>query len=159
MWCDDTANASTNTTSGFRCLYCVLIFPTDAKRKKHLRKKHAGVSEPRPTKTPLVWDSPVLLPWGWKKIKAAACYTAIPQTWVPLTTGLVEPVVLSSFSVTTYAPTPQPPPSPVVNQEHYQTFLIPVIPQRSTATTETQAYLLLREPLDNVCSPRKTEFV
>jgi hypothetical protein len=112
---DDTANTGTaKTTSGFRCLYCVLIFPTNAKRKKHVREKHAGVSEPRLTKTPLVWDSPVRLPWGWKKIKAEGCYTeAIPRTWVPLTTGFMEPVVPSAFSITNHAPTPQPPPAPL----------------------------------------------
>jgi hypothetical protein len=218
---DDTANA--RATSGFRCLYCVLIFPTDAKLKKHvkkLRQKEAKLgaklrvhetqscpcaycdldfptnserkthvkevheneeSKPRP-KTSLVKDSPVRLPWGWQKIKAEGCYTeAISRTWVPLTTGLVEPVVSSCLSITTYAPTPQPPPQPPQNSELYEPtpmtvdqltkvvnkgtngfgteyFVcdspIPMIPKRSLATTE-RGINAFRERRDSLLLQRK----
>lgn len=195
-WFDDSARANASTTSGFRCLYCVLIFPTNAKRKKHvkeLRKKEVELeaklrvheSEPRPCaycaldfptnserkrhvqeaheneeskprpKTSLVEDSPVRLPWGWQKIKAEGCYTeAIPRTWVPLTTGFIEPVVPSSFSIVNYAPTPQPPQPPVPNSELYQTFQISVIPKRSLATTE-RGINAFRDRRDSLLLQRK----
>jgi hypothetical protein len=83
----------------------------------HVVPPHKRVKmDPTP---PLVWDI---------KVKIERCYTeAIPQDWVPLGTGIEDPIeVAEAMGVLFPSPsTPQQPPPPPKNAEHYQQVSVP----------------------------------